>query len=197
MDDNYILIENDSMISVAPSPTDSSPPAPREANTPMVGGYCGSFELSNERDAGSSTFMSVSKDEHRSADVITGEEERQDKQGVDRSLQEGKDSVVVDLKPDYQCVLLAPAQINALSTPFFKVGIANHFIPAVYCEDPFVEDLAQLVHIGPFSRNVYVTRYAAHTTDYKEYEWLLKYGSTELWYEKPSKAHLKNIETQE
>ncbi|KAI0603586.1 hypothetical protein TUN199_12329, partial [Pyrenophora tritici-repentis] len=30
-----------------------------------------------------------------------------------------------------------------------------------------------------------------------EYEWLLKYGSTELWYEKPSKAHLKNIETQE
>ncbi|KAI1591694.1 hypothetical protein PtrCC142_011745, partial [Pyrenophora tritici-repentis] len=90
-----------------------------------------------------------------------------------------------------------PAQINALPTPFFKVGTANLFIPAVYCEDSFHEDLAQIVHIVPFSRNVYVTQYAAHATDYKEYEWLLKYGSTELWYEKPSKTYLRNIETRE
>ncbi|KAA8623701.1 hypothetical protein A1F94_003785 [Pyrenophora tritici-repentis] len=63
--------------------------------------------------------------------------------------------------------------------------------------DSFHEDLAQIVHIVPFSRNVYVTQYAAHATDYKEYEWLLKYGSTELWYEKPSKTYLRNIETRE
>ena len=67
----------------------------------------------------------------------------------------------------------------------------------MYCEDPVLQNTNQLVRLTAFRRSVYITRYAAHETDYKEHEWLFKHGSTELWYEKPSKAHLRNIGTQE
>jgi hypothetical protein len=52
-----------------------------------------------------------------------------------------------------------------------------------------------VIRIALFRRNVLVTNRRARAADYKEYEWLLKYGSTERWYEKPSKEHLTSINT--
>lgn len=49
----------------------------------------------------------------------------------------------------------------------------------------------------PFRRNVLTTSHRAHTTDFNEFEWLLKYATTELWYEKPSKALLKRMKAAE
>lgn len=45
----------------------------------------------------------------------------------------------------------------------------------------------------PFRRNAFLTSHRAHATDFKEFEWLLKYASTETWYEKPCNAFLKRM----
>lgn len=44
----------------------------------------------------------------------------------------------------------------------------------------------------PFRRNVYVTRHQAGLADLHEHMWILEYGSTGIWYEKPSRANLQN-----
>ena len=42
-----------------------------------------------------------------------------------------------------------------------------------------------------------MTSHRAQVADFKEFEWLFKYGTTELWYEKPSKSLLKRMKAAE
>lgn len=49
----------------------------------------------------------------------------------------------------------------------------------------------------PFGRNTLLTLHHAQSIDLDEFKWLLKYGTTEFWYEKPSKAMLKRMERAE
>jgi hypothetical protein len=37
-----------------------------------------------------------------------------------------------------------------------------------------------------------MTVHSANVADYKKYEWLMKFGSSDIWYEKPSKSLLKD-----
>ncbi|KAL1653149.1 hypothetical protein SLS61_004395 [Didymella pomorum] len=48
-----------------------------------------------------------------------------------------------------------------------------------------------------FRRNLFQTSHSAQATDFKEFEWLLKYASTETWYEKPSNVLLKRMKAAE
>jgi len=125
MDDNYILIENGSSMSDVPSPTDSSPPAPPGANTPIAQACANSPEQDpnvyfgvehwntshngSYPGTGSSTSVLVSKDQRKSADKMRGklgEEVRQSKQAICRSLQERKEPLVFDnVKPTFECTL--------------------------------------------------------------------------------------------
>ena len=41
------------------------------------------------------------------------------------------------------------------------------------------------VKIGPISRHACIFRHVAHVGDFREIEWLLRHGTTEIWYEKP------------
>lgn len=54
-----------------------------------------------------------------------------------------------------------------------------------------------MVRILPFRRNAFITSHNAQVADFKEFEWLFKYGTTELWYEKPSKSLLKRMKEAE
>ena len=125
MDDNYILIENGTSMSVVPSPTDPSPPAPPGVNTPIVRACANSPEQDpngcfgvehwntshngSYPGTGSSASVLVSKDQRKSADKMTGklgEEVRQTKQETCRSIEERKEPLVVDnVKPMFECTL--------------------------------------------------------------------------------------------
>jgi len=50
-----------------------------------------------------------------------------------------------------------------------------------------------MIRIAPFRRNVLVTRHQAHVADFEEHHWILKYGSPEQWYERPSRSAYMNI----
>lgn len=54
-------------------------------------------------------------------------------------------------------------------------------------------DKGQVVRIAPFKRNVLLTLQQAHEADFEEIKWILQYGSTETWYEKPGRAALKRL----
>jgi hypothetical protein len=49
------------------------------------------------------------------------------------------------------------------------------------------------VRILPAGRNVFKTSHGASAIDFEQVKWLLRYGTTELWYEKPSNAVLKRM----
>jgi hypothetical protein len=50
-----------------------------------------------------------------------------------------------------------------------------------------------MVMIEPFRRNVLVCHYYPQAADLEEYLWLLKYGNTEVWYEKPQRAFFRQM----
>jgi hypothetical protein len=53
-------------------------------------------------------------------------------------------------------------------------------------------ETSRLVHIVPFRRNVFITQHAHQAADLEEYKWLLMSNSN-VWYEKPHLAYLKQI----
>jgi hypothetical protein len=54
-----------------------------------------------------------------------------------------------------------------------------------------------MVHITPCNRNALVTQHRLYPADIQQYQWLLKGGVTEVWYEKPSRAYLKALKALE
>ncbi|KAL1800823.1 hypothetical protein ACET3X_001165 [Alternaria dauci] len=83
------------------------------------------------------------------------------------------------------------------SNPTAEIDTPNQFIQAQYSTESISDFSSRVIRIAPFRRNVLMTRPSAHVADYKEFEWLLKHGSSEIWYEKPTKAHLRSIKTLE
>lgn len=81
-------------------------------------------------------------------------------------------------------------------TPDIEVSTSQTFIPAKYSDDS-VSSHCRIVRNLPFRRNTFVTSHRAEATDFKEFEWLLKYASTESWYEKPSNAALRRMKAAE
>jgi hypothetical protein len=81
--------------------------------------------------------------------------------------------------------------------PTAEVDTPNQFIQVQYTSESISDFSSRVIRIAPFRRNVLMTRPSAHVADYKEFEWLLKHGSSEIWYEKPTKAHLRSIRTLE
>lgn len=50
-----------------------------------------------------------------------------------------------------------------------------------------------IIRILPTCRDVFTTSHRAHATDFEEVKWLLQYGTTETWYEKPSNALIQRM----
>ncbi|KAF2999755.1 hypothetical protein E8E13_005019 [Curvularia kusanoi] len=86
--------------------------------------------------------------------------------------------------------------------PLYKKPVPERLIPARYSihdsdldgydsDDDWTDE--RNVRILPFNRNVFRTSHGAQTTDFLEISWLLRHGTTELWYEKPSNALLKRM----
>jgi hypothetical protein len=73
-----------------------------------------------------------------------------------------------------------------------NVSNLNDFIPVHYTGDAIM-DKGQVVRITPFKRNVLLTLHEAHEADFEEIKWILQYGSSQTWYEKPGRAALKQL----
>lgn len=86
-----------------------------------------------------------------------------------------------------------PGLLSSVYHPEFEVSFVETFIPVKYSGE-CVSDPSRLTRILPFRRNVFITTHRAHPADLNEFEWLFKYGTTETWYERPSKALLKRLE---
>ena len=71
----------------------------------------------------------------------------------------------------------------------------NQFIQVQYSGESIFDFASRVLYIEPARCNVLMTLHPASMADYKEYEWLLKYGSSKIWYEKPSKALLRSVKT--
>ena len=89
-----------------------------------------------------------------------------------------------------------PGFISLTYDPDTEVSSSEAFIPANY-SDESVSEPSKVVRILPFRRNVFVTSHHAQATDFEEVKWLIKYGTTETWYEKPSNALLKRMKRAE
>lgn len=76
--------------------------------------------------------------------------------------------------------------------PDSEASSSRYFIPAVYSEEGS-SARGSTVRLLPFRRNVIVNSQKAYRTDFDQFEWLLRYGTTEVWYEKPSEALLKRM----
>lgn len=50
-----------------------------------------------------------------------------------------------------------------------------------------------IVGIVPFYRKVLLMRHQAHAADYQEYEWLLRFAATGVWYDKPIKFQSSGV----
>lgn len=69
-------------------------------------------------------------------------------------------------------------------------------IPVNYSGESPLET-TRIVRIEPFKRNVFVTQHSPQAADLEEFKWLLIYGGTELWYEKPSRSLFKQMKSLE
>lgn len=77
-------------------------------------------------------------------------------------------------------------------TPDVEVSSAEAFLPRNYSDESILEP-SKVVRILPFRRNAFVTSHCAQAIDFEEVKWLLKYATTETWYEKPSNGLLKRM----
>ena len=73
-----------------------------------------------------------------------------------------------------------------------EISNPSEFIPIRYSGES-VSEVGRVVRITPFRRNVLTTLHRAHVAEFEEYQWIIKYGNTEVWYEKPGKSHLKQL----
>ena len=81
-------------------------------------------------------------------------------------------------------------------SPDIEVSSCEALIPANYSDDGTANHTRTVQNL-PFRRNIFQSSHRAQATDFKEYEWLFKYASTETWYEKPSNALLKRMKATE
>ncbi|KAF2125085.1 hypothetical protein P153DRAFT_120294 [Dothidotthia symphoricarpi CBS 119687] len=58
-------------------------------------------------------------------------------------------------------------------------------------------DISRVIRITTSRRNVFMTLHRAKATDLRGFRWLIQYGSTEFWYEKPTRALLKHFHSLE
>ncbi|KAH7064055.1 hypothetical protein BKA63DRAFT_428001, partial [Paraphoma chrysanthemicola] len=65
-------------------------------------------------------------------------------------------------------------------------------IPINYSGDS-VHEHSRIIRIEPSKRNTLVTRHGHGAADYKENSWLLRKGDTDIWYGKPARSLLKQI----
>ncbi|KAI8931198.1 hypothetical protein NX059_011548 [Plenodomus lindquistii] len=93
-----------------------------------------------------------------------------------------------------------PAAISGIPGPVFnvvnvedEVSTPNLFLPVRYSGESAHEAASRMIRIAPFRRSVLVTRHHARAADFEEYRWILKYGSPEQWYERPSRSALMNL----
>lgn len=80
-----------------------------------------------------------------------------------------------------------------LVDPDDEISTPAGFLPVQYSSESAIDNLSRVLRILPFRRNVLVTRHKAHAADFDEYKWILKYGNTEHWYEKPNRAQLRSL----
>jgi hypothetical protein len=59
--------------------------------------------------------------------------------------------------------------------------------------DEPVPENSRIVRITPFKRNVFVTQHGLQAADLKEHKWILTYGRTDIWYDKPQGSLLKQM----
>ncbi|KAF1365199.1 hypothetical protein EJ07DRAFT_96209 [Lizonia empirigonia] len=79
---------------------------------------------------------------------------------------------------------MLPPRIKQVSSP-------DEFIPIH--NSGGVPRTSYFVRIEPYSRTVLSVFNSAEPTDFEEYEWLLRYGETEMWYSKPRQCELQKI----
>ncbi|UPX20745.1 uncharacterized protein EKO05_0010967 [Ascochyta rabiei] len=89
-----------------------------------------------------------------------------------------------------------PGCSNCIYSPHALISSGETFIAANYSGEG-VSDPSRMVRIQPSRRNVFMTSHHAQAADFNEFEWLLRYATTDLWYEKPTKSSLKRMRTVE
>lgn len=65
-------------------------------------------------------------------------------------------------------------------------------MPVNYSGESVLET-SRIVRLEPFKRNVFVTQHRPQATDLEEYKWLLRYGTSDHWYEKPDRAFFRQM----
>ncbi|OWY50689.1 hypothetical protein AALT_g11860 [Alternaria alternata] len=81
------------------------------------------------------------------------------------------------------------------SFSFLGVDTPCQFFQVQYSHCPPSGSASLMIRITPHSRNASVSKHEASMADYKEFEWLLRHGSSGVWYEKPTNADLRSTET--
>lgn len=80
---------------------------------------------------------------------------------------------------------------------FTTVSKPSDFIPVHYSGDSLL-DRAQVVCLTPFElqgslRRVMLSLHGAQLADFAEYKWIIQYGDSETWYERPSRSTRKML----
>ncbi|KAL6710989.1 hypothetical protein ACN47E_006864 [Coniothyrium glycines] len=90
-----------------------------------------------------------------------------------------------------------PGTLDYQHCPDDEVLDPSSFLPVRHTGDSVFEHSSHVLRLAPFRRDVYVALHKAHPADFEEHKWLLQYGDSELWYEKPSRAHLRSLRNHE
>jgi hypothetical protein len=69
-------------------------------------------------------------------------------------------------------------------------------VPVKYLDEPVPEN-SRIVRITPFKPNLFVTQHGLQAADLKEHKWILKYGKTDIWYDKPQGSFFKKMKAAE
>lgn len=75
----------------------------------------------------------------------------------------------------------------------FAVRTAEELIPTQSAEASDYNTTSRIVRIAPLRRNVYLLQHPAQAADLQDYEWLLRFADTGLWYEKPGRPQPAHI----
>jgi hypothetical protein len=78
--------------------------------------------------------------------------------------------------------------------PDFVVNTAEQLIPVRSAEVSAHSTTSSIVGISPFHRKALLMRHQAYEADYQEYEWLLRFADTGVWYEKPNRLQSASVD---
>ncbi|OCL14793.1 hypothetical protein AOQ84DRAFT_280301 [Glonium stellatum] len=83
---------------------------------------------------------------------------------------------------------------SSLATKHAPERISSHseLLPIRYSGETNTET-DRHVRIVPFKRKVYSVSHGASPADFAQYEWIIKHGATDKWYEQPSLAVQKQM----